>query len=1140
MKLNGRQRTPSPDKMQTDENVSPWRIRVTLEATQDENHQGSPGRKRLTSPTKTTKVPLKDENDAPVQTPARRRGRPRKSDVQARDATPVAGSPGHTPGPQGTVGQKRKRGRPRKSVPEADLPENTHTHDQTPVGEPEQSWSPINMAVDGDSDDGLPDNRHQVGESGQGKWDGSPQRVTFEPEYNTPDVGAIDRDYMGNDAYLNSTPSKMPSPTRQPEIDAPANTLHAGHTPPPRSLPTPTSSSQVGDEPQEQEGHAPGSENRLHHGSPHRTTDPTDDHREFDSIMESEGFSMVSLDTLPSAKQHALNSSTKLASTKLAKGPLKPFLEREPTGISGRVKRQSALSHTNHPDNLSPDKSTLHKNSYPALSTHSPGPNLPKEQATANGQSPTHEGLSPERLYPELPSHSPGPRPRSSQDQPTINRDSPFNKHASPGRLYPKLPSHSPGRRSSPLYRASDDRTLADNIPESRATPIVKRRPHLRLARILRVGIALEGTLREHHAAEFVIKSSRRRLETLFSDLHPEIQRDLRAGLVLAEELAKRISWMETEKRKQQELEATAASQNNAKKANEERIPQKEQARETIDESPNSEMKRRMAEWQHEREAVSREIETANSNHVIVIDSDNPQSEEGDHDNVDDYGHAANDYEDERHTRKEFGQPILEEEEPEHPEFDEPGVEREEYTQPEQAMSAEEDDYEDIWQQEARDQSHVSHRSSTNHHSQEHRQQPSSHSSGSRRSSPITTPRDEVGTSSPAIWPRNNDLVPDLGYSRVRQLREQKVDLSPLYRAEYTPRRYDYYYGKSSPQSAIKQSPLRQPPTEYGEQDHQSQENPKSSPASGGILQQQDLARFGSHDLRSDQNLREDEDHNASDDAASEERSVHEQLDVTPHPPRQTNTDIQSSSWFQRLTSFTPGWLRAPKAEPIEDKIPENVEEETPETEKVPRLTAFTPSWLRAPVLQSNEEEFQENSEPPSARVGRAARAARADLEDPLEDIAEAPEANSPVEQLRTRRRRTPLAVSGYFTDEHYAALRQLYRLARRHPEYFPYYERPGHSDIIGDWIWTSDAAYGVPVTEGQFAVVDRFAQDLADASLEHGGPGQIGWTEADLHRRLISIIIGEQIREDRKKDIQPEEIRRSESRETSVDIWRP
>ena len=115
----------------------------------------------------------------------------------------------------------------------------------------------------------------------------------------------------------------------------------------------------------------------------------------------------------------------------------------------------------------------------------------------------------------------------------------------------------------------------------------------------------------------------------------------------------------------------------------------------------------------------------------------------------------------------------------------------------------------------------------------------------------------------------------------------------------------------------------------------------------------------------------------------------------------------------------------------------------------------------------------------------------------------------------RTRPR--PLTVEGYFTDAHYVLLRRLYRVAKQTPERFPYYPAPGRAQIIGDWIWTSDGKHGVPVTEGQFAVIDRFVRELATGDLQNGGTGHIGWTEADLHRRLISVIIGEQIRAERK-----------------------
>ena len=1101
MKLNGGPRSPSPDKVEQDGNVSPWRIRVTLEATQDENNQGSPRRKRLTSPTKTTKVPLKDEQDQTVQTPGRRRGRPRKSAFQERDATPIPGSPGHTPGPQGT-GQKRKRGRPRKSMPDSDLPKDTHANDETPVVEPERRWSPLNITTDADSDGGLPDDQlansveldDHIAQPDAETWDRGTPRVTFEPQYNTPDVGAIDQDYMGGDAYLHSTPSKMPSPTRESQIASPENaSLHAGHTPGPnrqRTYPTPTSSSQVDDERQEQERHPEGFKNESHRGVSHPTDDPTDDHREFDSIMESEGFSMVSLDTLPSAKQHGLNTNSKLT-----KGPLKPFLKRESIGMTDRIKRRSPFPHDNHNEHSSPAK----------------------------------EHSSPEHLYPTLPAQSPGTT--MAQDNATVKGHTP--DRTSPAHLYPKLPSNSPSRNLPTDYPTANGHAPTLDASEPSILPVLRKRPFLRLARILRVGIALESTLRHHGiSTEPDIETCRRNLEEIFSHFHPEIQRDLRAGLVLAKEIAKRISWIETIRRR------VAARKNNSGNVHEGMTPQQSQVRESFRDSPNSEMKRRMAEWQREREAVSREIEMANSSQVVVLDSDTPSPQNPQ--NQEDY------YANGENGDKE-------------PQFDQ-GFEQPEYgdsefkpelalEEPEQNMPDDDEDYEDIWQQEARDQSHISHRSSVNRHSDE-RQQPSSHISSSRKSSPVTSPSENVESSSPVQWAKdNNDLVPHLGHSRIKQLREQKVNLSPLFRSEYTPKRYQYYYGKSSPQSASKQSTQQQqPPTEHDWWNHQPDEHSKPSLVNNDVAQQQDLTENQSYELYSDQEMEEDEDQDLSDNGSAEERSVHDHLDVTPRPSKKTNGDIQGSSWFQRLTSLTPGWLKAPKAEP-EGAILEN--------EEVPKLG----NSLKARKNELTEEEYLETEEVPSPA---SVKETSANLQGPFEDMDKAPESPRwrarPQEQqstidmkssehietsfanedYRKPARPRPLAVSGYFTDEHYAALRRLYRLAKRYPQYFTYYPRPGHSDIIGDWIWTSDGAYGVRVTEGQFAVVDRFAQELADASLENGGPGQIDWTEAELHRRLISIIIGEQVREERKAKAHPNGAQRSESRETSVDIWRP
>jgi len=109
--------------------ASPWRIKVTVEAEpegSDEN--ATPTVKRYTR-TKTTTVPLKDpDNSSPVKRP---RGRPRKSDTAPaakRNGTPVRkrstsktrrpsiGADAHADQEQRDAPPKRKRGRPRKSI----------------------------------------------------------------------------------------------------------------------------------------------------------------------------------------------------------------------------------------------------------------------------------------------------------------------------------------------------------------------------------------------------------------------------------------------------------------------------------------------------------------------------------------------------------------------------------------------------------------------------------------------------------------------------------------------------------------------------------------------------------------------------------------------------------------------------------------------------------------------------------------------------------------------------------------------------------------------------------------------------------------------------------------------------------------
>ncbi|KAE8380994.1 hypothetical protein BDV26DRAFT_256279 [Aspergillus bertholletiae] len=1060
-KMNGRQRSHSPEKVQPDGNVSPWRIRVTLEATQDEEmNQGSPSRKRPRNSTMTTKVPLKDEADTIEQTPRKRRGRPRKSDIMAQSTTPNEGSPGHTPGPGGTSAQKRKRGRPRKYLPEPDIVDNVgevvNSQIDEPSGvEPEPSWAPLNLAADGESDDGLPDNQSYAepfeGEVQMEQLDDIPQgqspQMEYERTYDTPNVNYMDDVYMQNDENIHSTPSKMPSPSRESQIISPDNTIHAGRTPRPlRLYPTPTSSSLVDEERQDRGPQNPASQNRFHQSRVHVTNDPTDEHREFDSIMESEGFSMVSLDTLPSAKQHGIS-----ASSKVAKGVLKPFLERESNGV---LRRKSSIRNQVNEEEagliMQPEPSTL-----------------AEEKAT--------EDYRPVKAY------------------------------------------------SSPTSPA-----LAPLQPSARR----RRRPIARLVRLVRVGIALESALRRPYDRGYPrgllsspeigeaqdqlssLETSRRRLELLFSDFDSDIQRDLQSALNFGQKIATRRVQAEVENaRKASEMETIAeTTPNGLSEMGGARDPSREPDGLRDYDTPGSEMRRRMEEWQREREAISREIQMANSSQVIVIDSDvsGPPSPRG--------GMAAPEADEEHGWNSDIDQGDA------HTQSVHGGSEDDHFD--EQEEEDEDDGYEDIWQQEANDKGDLSDRSSV---SYRHKSLDNNRQESSPQTNSSTSERSAIGNYSPAYWTNGDDKVPFLGKSRIQELREQDVDMSALLHPEATPKRSRYYYGQSSSPSTENGRDPEQPQStalsqsgeardhEYeneramqDEEDHVLEEPPQSedylesSPqrAPGDETFQLDpTTNFENARQHSDLWLEGYGDENISDAVSPEPQPAHETLVLTPERPQPPSPGKQASSWLQKITNLTPGWLKVPKRKSIEEPAL-SVYDEASESEDEERATYYDTG--------SNPRNVEENYMEETPRPHRDHEQQR--FSTALDD-------KSPTVKAKddTYDHRLPLAVSGYFSDDHYVLLRRLYRLAKKHPERFLYYPGPGRSDIIGDWIWTSDGLHGVPITERQFAIIDRFVQELAKADLQAGGTGQVGWTEADLHRRLISVIIGEQIREEKK-----------------------
>ncbi|OGM40157.1 AT DNA binding protein [Aspergillus bombycis] len=480
--MSGRQKPFSPEMVQPDGNVSPWRIRVTLEATQDEEmNQGSPSRKRPRNSAMTTKVPLKDEADTMEQTPRKRRG--------ARGSASA---------------QKRKRGRPRKYLP---APEdnigaqvaNSQIAEPSVV-EPEPSWDPLNLAADGESDDGLPDDQGYAepfeGDVQMEQLDNNPQdqshQSEYERTYDTPNVDYMDDAYMQNDENIHSTPSKMPSPSRESQIISPDNTIYAGRTPrPARLYPTPTSSSLVDEERQDRGAQSSVSRNRFRESGVHATNDPTDEHREFDSIMESEGFSMVSLDTLPSAKQHGLS-----ASSQVAKGALKPFLERESNGV---LRRKSSIRNQANEEDA-------------GLITQAEPSTLAQEKGTVDFR---HA-----RTYPPPTSPAPVPVQTSTRGQ------------------------RRPMARLVRLVRVGIALESALRRPYDRGYPR---------------GLLSSPDIHESQEQISSLETSRKRLELLFGEFDSEIQRDLQSALKFGQELAKRRVQAEIENvRKVSEMETIA------------------------------------------------------------------------------------------------------------------------------------------------------------------------------------------------------------------------------------------------------------------------------------------------------------------------------------------------------------------------------------------------------------------------------------------------------------------------------------------------------------------------------------------------------------------------------------------------------
>ena len=1195
MKLNGRQRSISPEKGE-DGNVSPWRIRVTLEATQDEENEnrGSPARKRLRPSTTTTMVPLKDER-SPLRekTPARPRGRPRKSDVQAKNGSPWPASAGNTPGPKGATPLKNPRGRPRKGTPKPKEQEVPLAEDEpTPAtalspGPNLPHFSPMDTAFDGRADSPLQYTPMNLATDGLdsdslGADDlpvaflrpptpavvrkSSGNEITHEDtgrdygraSYDTPVIGSAEHHYLDHDENIHSTPSKMPSPTRERSVSSVRSVHHAGSTSP-QTHPTPTPTSSLAEEEIRNE------EFRVQHhpvsDDPHSEPEPTDEHEEFDSIMESEGFTMVSLDTLPSAKQYGLSSG-------------KSTGESSGGRIGDKLKRQL-------PGGISDLRSDSHSSARPSPATLGPSSASRLSRAYLESQNSNRQSPLVNVSYPELPATS----PEKTRDTPDFAQKPPIQERREDEDVYgdSEAENINLGMYGERDVEETEEVEEAEegNWDDDDEVQVVDPSPRFSRTHSPRPGpwvsrrVQREGEWdaeRQAVSRQAQDPTNTQRLINIGSDEDiPQDEVALGHHAFDAYSQSDVESVVEEEPFDEQHLEGPEeeryATEEHVEAVPLERKPLTEHLmgeeevmdEELFEEEPVEDLQPESPRHWEQRPTSER---SHSANHAAEIE---PDAYDDDNESVDIWQqepeHSEPDYVPQSHAINRAA-----------------SIEQE-------AMNDDDGGFDDIWQQEARDNSYLSQ------DSDDREQIPAENSTSPWRPLDGVYKREEYMSSSPAYVTMDDGSTKYLGPTHVRKLRDEDVDLSALLAREDTPNHARYYNGTSTPRSILSRRSGPQPPSING-----LSVNSASSQKTGQRVRLQPISQSPEreserevsspavrHGLSPRQSRPEevDETDSVSDAGLHETESIQAGSAATPEHPHQPNRGAPGSTWFQRITSLTPRWLKAPadshddSSSAVSENESDDYDHEDQEAmdgvesakgirehlEHIPRSIHLGESprsfdkSVQSPqpdpkdTVPPVEEEEDGDDDDEDLFIEQVASNTTVKREvHSMEDYDEGEEEDLFIEQgvpnqsaKRAAANLTtddphdlsgprPLAGFGYFSDDHYKALRRVYRMAKQNPERFPYYDAPGRARIIGDWIWTSDGRHGVPITEVQFAIIDRFVHDLSRANVQYGGSGQVDWTEADLHRRLISIIIGEQIREERKTKV---------TRGVSVDTWR-
>jgi hypothetical protein len=379
------------------------------------------------------------------------------------------------------------------------------------------------------------------------------------------------------------------------------------------------------------------------HGPP---SDPTEDNAGFDTMLESEGFTMIDLESLPSAR-HFVTSPDNSDSQ-----------HSEPSASDAGA---ADLEHAGSVP-------------YPVLALLSPLKSSPSPTKLSQAKKP--------RATP-IPSYLAPPEEGESDLSSTVPSSPPVQSNQRTILRSSNLAARSPLRQAhTPLASTKSSPTLPSppNQPPKAKQLILEERAKStppRLGRVVRAGIALQGLLspkarapslqpspipKETDLGKRSASTPQDRLDNLFVGFDSGTRRELRAGLRFGEELAKRqrlaspepsISAKETasmpHQQVRQEIDTAWRGETLVKRTPvrcNDLSATKEMAGKTMDVSASQTISRaqtcttpfdanrscgsiffldaeaRERRWQAERETISRQIENANTSQVIVIESD--------------------------------------------------------------------------------------------------------------------------------------------------------------------------------------------------------------------------------------------------------------------------------------------------------------------------------------------------------------------------------------------------------------------------------------------------------------------------------------------------------------------------------------